>query len=641
MLTTNYSHAFLVGNFNGTISPHMLENDTSNCWKREIIKRNPSEKEKRYPKDYGYDGLCGMYYKAHLNAMIEVEDSNSRLEEEKELKNICHFVCNCTDNGTPITLSLNKPDDNDLREKNPFTYSFKLERLHFYFFPLGVVMFAIEIDDSRNDLDDLTSAHYTLAQLNLDVIGNKDLYKALNPLLKYCDKGRLYKDGNKLRIFQIIEIDKDLPEIQTKENRDALLYEIGSSSPIGCVMGTRRKDQTPSKSYYNLIISENLASSFNNWTGLALLDSFTVLGFDLYRDDWIYIYYPLIYLRCLFEKTFCFTRNYLYRNETNSHNSNLSEQIRFMEKYYFYDNISYSFQPNLLYSAMARGLQIREERAELARQIKENAKEENEKRKENEDKRQKNILAFVSVFAVFSVGWDLFQLLDYTICFEKQKLLSGGIAFFLCILLIIILVGLIYKWSVLLSSLGKLKGGISFVYRKAKDVFGLVKDKINKNSYHKEKVKIKINDDNRLHVLPHFDNDGVGSKFFVKTPEELLEEVERRYPDQLLNAQLEADNRYKLVLNFPRNIGTCNVVSLKQLNEKQRETIRVVERHGKKVRMATVEKDIFTSQCCLICSSDWHLITMFPGELAPPLPDSPDIPDDYWDNHVFIEPESK
>lgn len=31
------------------------------------------------------------------------------------------------------------------------------------------------------------------------------------------------------------------------------------------------------------------------------------------------------------------------------------------------------------------------------------------------------------------------------------------------------------------------------------------------------------------------------------------------------------------------------------------------------------------------------LITVYPGEAAPPLPPTPDIHDPYWDNHVFIQ----
>ena len=86
---------------------------------------------------------------------------------------------------------------------------------------------------------------------------------------------------------------------------------------------------------------------------------------------------------------------------------NLSEELSDMEKYYFYDNITYNFLPNMLYQAMAKGLGIKEEREELSKQIKERIKQENEKEKEKEENRRDIITLFLSIFAVFSIAWDL------------------------------------------------------------------------------------------------------------------------------------------------------------------------------------------------------------------------------------------
>ena len=76
-------------------------------------------------------------------------------------------------------------------------------------------------------------------------------------------------------------------------------------------------------------------------------------------------------------------------------------------------------------------------------------------------------------------------------------------------------------------------------------------------------------------------------------------------------------------------------------NDEERKRIEVVDRQGRKVRSLKTDRTIPTHECQIILSEDWHLITMFPGEMAPPLPESPDIHDDYWDNHVFIEPFEK
>ena len=86
---------------------------------------------------------------------------------------------------------------------------------------------------------------------------------------------------------------------------------------------------------------------------------------------------------------------------------NLSEELTDIEKYYFYDNITYNFLPNMLYQAMAKGLGVKEEREELSKQIKERTKFDNEKEKEQEDSRRDRITLGLAIFAIFSVAWDL------------------------------------------------------------------------------------------------------------------------------------------------------------------------------------------------------------------------------------------
>ena len=100
----------------------------------------------------------------------------------------------------------------------------------------------------------------------------------------------------------------------------------------------------------------------------TLVDSFTVLGVDGYNKwTWENLYFPLIYIRCIYEKTFCFSRNSAYR--LGKAVDNLSKEIADMEKYYFYNNISYNFLPEMLYNFIVRGIGLKEEREEISKQI--------------------------------------------------------------------------------------------------------------------------------------------------------------------------------------------------------------------------------------------------------------------------------
>lgn len=139
------------------------------------------------------------------------------------------------------------------------------------------------------------------------------------------------------------------------------------------------------------------------------------------------------------------------------------------------------------------------------------------------------------------------------------------------------------------------------------------------------------------HLASHFQQYLPGSKFYAKSPEELLDRAMALFHEKFREALPDADGRFRISLSFPEEIGVSNVVSIDELTDKERERIEIIDRQGKKVRSVKTNRIIPTHDCQIILSKDWELITMFPGEMAPPLPDSPDVHDDYWDNHVFID----
>ena len=153
--------------------------------------------------------------------------------------------------------------------------------------------------------------------------------------------------------------------------------------------------------------------------------------------------------------------------------------------------------------------------------------------------------------------------------------------------------------------------------------------------------RIFVSNKVQSHIVTHFQQDLPGSKFYVESPEDLLNMAQQLFPETFSNAKPDADGRIRISLTFPKEIGVSNVVSIEELTEEERNRIEIVDRQGRKVRSVKTDRVIPTHECQIILSEDWHLITMFPGEMAPPLPESPDIHDEYWDNHVFIEPISK
>lgn len=405
MATTKYSHAFFVGSYNGEFNPEQLDD---NSWKIERISANGEYK--RYSEDWGYNGLCSIYYKGHLDSMIKADGQGNVPEF---VQPVAHYICDrATEKRKKIRINYNKWDGTLIEQNN---YQLDIVRLHIFIFPLNTIIYAIEIDDTGSDLNELTMSHFLLLTWAWDKGANtladdtkSELSSALQPLdgVAFNNTCAILKnEGNKLKSFQCIKVSEEFMNDET-------LYEIGTSSPIGCVK--KNEFLTPSESYFKNIMDENSVSAFKNWKGLALMDTFTMLGLEksFKEDDANFVYFPLIYIRCLFEKSFCFTRNSAYRRGENS--EDIEKDISNMERYYFYDSISYNFLPNLVYKAMAKGLGIKGEREEITQQIKDRAKVDRETRlkKENDKKEiienKRNLIGFIlAFFAIFSVAWDL------------------------------------------------------------------------------------------------------------------------------------------------------------------------------------------------------------------------------------------
>ena len=417
--TSINSHAIFIGTFNGKLTPNDIQHTN---WEHVTT------------SDDDYNRICSQYYQGHVDAMLEREIDN--LKKPEFLHAVSHYRLSLKDeksceSGKRFTLQLD-------RRGNRFNYDLCLCNLHLYFFPLNIVFLAFEIDDSGAPLGDLTFAHGTLSAWKGLFIEKQDrqadeassqngkeyvnqdflsFFESLKGFLPDKSLVNLLGTGNKFKIFQVIQVEKEM-------FKDESLYEIGTCSPIGCFGGDH--SLAPSDDYYQMMMAENTASAFKNWKGLALMDTFTMLTYtepNLYV--WYHFYFPLIYLRCLFEKTYCFCRNTDYRMDKSV--MDISKEISQMEKYYFYNSISYNFLPNLLYKAIAKGLELKEERKELSEQIKERAKAETERAKEeeaqikeHEQRKSNRRLTFISIFAIFSIAWDLCSIVVEASSWDKQ-----------------------------------------------------------------------------------------------------------------------------------------------------------------------------------------------------------------------------
>lgn len=133
-----------------------------------------------------------------------------------------------------------------------------------------------------------------------------------------------------------------------------------------------------------------------------------------------------------------------------------------------------------------------------------------------------------------------------------------------------------------------------------------------------------------------------GSKFyssFAKSPQELIKILQSKFPIAFKSLKPEPDGKVRLSFKFEVPIGTSSLVSYEELTEEEKKTIKPEIRDNCSIKTVTVDRTMPTEECQLILISEGELFyfcTAFPGELAPPLPQSDETGDPYWETHLFI-----
>lgn len=326
-----YAHSFLCGHLVAN-HPLFATDPLFRDWQSQAV----SEKS--------YKVSCLYYYESFVDSILPRESPSGQKQPT-----LGHYV---KEVNAACTIELSSG-----------SYTFRFERIHLFLFPLNIILFAIEIDESGADLNNLTEAHGRLRDVNRYAEMKAQGYlKALQPLLDLCgaekqDYTCLTDTGNKLKIFQTIECE---------QVTDELLYEVGTLSKIGCVSDLSDRN-TPSEEYKNHVLTTYKVSIYHNWSALALFDTMTLLARQLSESDrwtWSMSYFRMIYVHLLYQKTLLFYFNRRFRM-ADTDTEELLYDIREQEHYYGFSNISYNFLPQTLYEAIDRGMGMEIERKAL------------------------------------------------------------------------------------------------------------------------------------------------------------------------------------------------------------------------------------------------------------------------------------
>ncbi len=287
----------------------------------------------------------------------------------------------------------------------------------------GLFTLNLRIQSEKTDLNKFSDAAFLARNFETNIehtIYEKwHQYIETEVLLGASTRGQYIKvdeySGSKYKLYMIL----DIPELKEKEEMKSLLFDVGTLSRIGSAIGSNY-DSMDSE-YVQQLIKKNTISVFNNWEGLALLDSFTVVGNKILDnkdkiETYSSVYYG-IYLYCLFLKYHLFKYNFEIADLDEDRRSNFQY---FLSKYYF-NYISYNFLPTEIFNKIKTALDIEKELQLLNEKI----VAVGQKIQEEQQDRTNKILGIVTVLSSLSSAQPVY---DYLII--GQKILGWNVAFY-------------------------------------------------------------------------------------------------------------------------------------------------------------------------------------------------------------------
>lgn len=301
-----------------------------------------------------------------------------------------------------------------------------LDELRTYLFPFGIVIWSVRVSQQSEQVQDMLDALFmmrSVCSLSQDAV-KEYITLALNPLIALNKKAggsgefrALMECGNKLKIFHTLSCEESPAN---DEAYDALLYGGGTLRVY--------KENDPkgfSKEYYESIMSGSRVSVFNNWKALSLLDTYTIVAYDLpdhTLDFWNKEYFGKMYMYALYRKFFLFRINGDFRGEVKEI-SDVRKDLTVFEKDYAFPKVSYNFLPEILMTSMEKGLDVEQETVKIADIInRENA------RKEAETGDKMNLfLGVITCLTLFSAIWDFACLMDGVFEFSTNIGTATGI----------------------------------------------------------------------------------------------------------------------------------------------------------------------------------------------------------------------
>lgn len=311
------------------------------------------------------------------------------------------------------------------------TIKLGVKKLHFYCFPYGFIIFALEVEWHNKRVDDIIIQcrhirnvyHYADNHIDIRFLSlfspvltlynlSHDEYIVTNNYTDDVVRRYAYvlHKANKLKTYMVLHLAQDEDaKLDSVYTFNHLLYDVGTMSGVGA-SNDDKHPFSPSSHYFDNIMTNNVVDCFGNWRALALVDSFCVLmlpNADKYQYEkmWSDYYFNYMYVNVIYIKSFMLDMNDRYTNYKPS--SQIVKEFRLFDRTFNFYHVSYNFLPRIIYTYMRRGLELDDELASVQRQIETYY----EQREHDSDKKTNRFLLLLTILSAIALANDIWELI--------------------------------------------------------------------------------------------------------------------------------------------------------------------------------------------------------------------------------------
>ena len=261
-----------------------------------------------------------------------------------------------------------------------------------------IALFSLSISFQPKSIDDISNVSFLLKNYNCEIIFDKKLMSMKEFIsLNFLNGHKFYEynnsteefAGSRFKNYLIIDFNHEI------DKRNDLLYEIGTCSKIGTIASNDYNK--PSKNQIDKMLLNKL-DCFENYSGLSLLDSFTVIGNKNYLPDhqyshklWENIYFSIyvfnLYMKCSLQ---------ILSNKFSEKPMKKRKEFQNFYNKYYYSKISFNFLPNEIHKSIKAGLEIDNDIKFIGDRLETVAVQVNEK----QQKQQESLLLILSLIAL-------------------------------------------------------------------------------------------------------------------------------------------------------------------------------------------------------------------------------------------------